>query len=122
MGYCEEDEDEDEAEDGFGAVSDTTIMHVIEDTLNLMEASKREQEEKENHKNNRKEVGKSFKIGDRVEGNYCLEGSFYPGVVDSVSEDGKEVVIRYDDDDSTETLTLEHVRLLVSRKSSRLEA
>ena len=37
MDYCEEDEDEDEVEDGFGAVSDTTIIHLIEDTLNLME-------------------------------------------------------------------------------------
>ena len=81
MDYCEEDEDEDEVEDGFGAVSDTTIIHLIEDTLNLMEASRREQEEKENHKNNRKEVGVSFKIGDRVEGNYCLEGAFIQAIL-----------------------------------------
>ena len=53
-----------------------------------------------------------FHVGDKVEGNYFMEGTFYPGVVLEVSDDGNSIVIQYDDDGSTETLTNENVRSL----------
>jgi hypothetical protein len=48
-----------------------------------------------------------------VVGNYALEGSYYPGCVDSVSHNGSRITVVYDDDGSEETLTKEHVRLVI---------
>ena len=98
---------------GPEAVSGTTFMQLLEDILTLMAESHKERQEIDSH---RKRAGVSavgFHIGDRVEGNYCLEGTYYPGVVESVSADGHCVVVKYDDDGSTESLTREHVRLVV---------
>lgn len=96
-------------------VSDTTIMHLIDDILKLMDQSAHERAELDEHKKRTslRGGGRGLQPGDRVEGNYCLEGIYYPGQIESVSEDGNSVVIRYDDDGSTETLTSEHVRLIV---------
>lgn len=116
--YLDERESQDycEDEDTFGAgepVSDTTIMHLVEDIIKLMDELENEKAAASQHNNGRAEAGNQFHVGDRVEGNYCLEGSFYPGFVESVSEDGKQTVIRYDDDGSTESLTLENIRLVI---------
>merc|ERR1712183_316041 len=46
------------------------------------------------------------------EGNYFGEGTFYPGVVVEICEGGTSVVLKYDDDGSTETLSNENVRSL----------
>jgi hypothetical protein len=116
--YLDERETQDycEDEDTFGMnepVSDTTIMHLLEEIIKLMDESEIEEAEAKLHNNVGAEAGRQFRVGDRAEGNYCLEGSFYPGDVESVSEDGQEVVIRYDDDGSTESLTLENIRLVI---------
>jgi elongation factor 2 kinase len=108
--YLDESENDDlEAE----KASDTTIMHLIEDILKLMAESKGEEEDLDRHKKLEVKGKRKFQTGDRVKGNYGLEGSYYPGVVESVSEDGGEVVVKYDDDGSTENLTTEHVRLII---------
>eukprot|EP00980_Cylindrotheca_fusiformis_P028735 scaffold22641_cov206-Cylindrotheca_fusiformis.AAC.5 len=98
-----------EEEDGCGkneSVSDVTLVHLLEDVIKLLDES-------ENEKAQASQpimAGAGFREGDRVEGNYCLKGSFYPGSVESVSEDGKQIVTRYDDVGSTESLTLENIR------------
>jgi elongation factor 2 kinase len=112
-------EDED---DGFGdirPVSDTTLIHVLEDIIKLVETSQREKEHAEVHKKGREKAGGQFSVGDKVEGNYCLEGNYYSGIVDSVSEDGTHVIVMYDDDGSTECLTLEHVRIITPPQASQ---
>jgi elongation factor 2 kinase len=97
-----------------GDASDTTISHLLEDTIKLLEASKAEAEVLAAHRKKMENGGgRKFAVGDRVEADYCLEGTYYPGVVEQVSEDGKLVTVRYDDDGSTESQSLEHVKLIV---------
>lgn len=89
-------------------------MQLIQDILRLMEESEAEKAQLEHHTTQTTSRGVNrFLPGDRAEGNYCLEGSYYAGVIESVSDDGNQIVIKYDDDGSTETLTPEHVRLLI---------
>jgi elongation factor 2 kinase len=108
--YLDERESDDiEAE----IASDTTIMHLLDDALKLIAESKTEEEELDCHKKRTAVTGAGFQVGDRVQGNYYLEGTFYPGVVESVSEDGTEFFVKYDDDGSTESLTKEHVMLSI---------
>ena len=95
-----------------GDTSDQTIMTLLDDTINLLEESQKEEKEKEHHKKREKGT-RRYIVGDRVEANYALEGTFYPGDVVEVSEDGSTVVVQYDDDGSTESLTLENVKLIV---------
>lgn len=94
--------------------SDGTIMHLLEDVLRLMGESEAEKNALDQHKKMKK-VGGGIKyhVGDRVEGNYFLEGNYYPCVVESVAPDGQSIVVKYDDDGSTESLSLQHVRLIV---------
>jgi elongation factor 2 kinase len=94
-----------------GTASPITMMAVLEDTLALEAEAKREAEANANHQ--AREARGGVHIGDKVEANYALEGTFYPGVIVEVSFDGKSVSVKYDDDDSVETLALEHVRHLV---------
>ena len=62
----------------------------------------------------RKKMGpQAFQIGDKVEANYFLEGTYYPGIVDSISDDGLMITVKYDDDGSTESLTVENVRMII---------
>ena len=115
--------DENQSDDLEGEkASAETFMHLLEDILKLMEESQQEKEELESH---RKRGGGThsvgFQVGDRVEGNYCLEGTYYEAVVESVSEDGNEVVVKYDDDGSSETLTKEHVRLIIPPTASQTD-
>ncbi len=94
--------------------SHATIMQLIEDIIQLMDQSASEKAELQQHEKRASTRGeRRFQPGDRAEGNYCLEGVYYPGVIDSVSEDGSSVNISYDDDGSMEKLTLEHVRLII---------
>ena len=91
-----------------------SIIDNLEDILKLIGESEDETNELEQHKKRKEGRGeRRFQTGDRVEGNYFLEGTYYPGVVDSVSEDGGQISVKYDDDGSIETLTTENVRLIV---------
>jgi elongation factor 2 kinase len=94
-------------------VSDLVLINLLTDILNLMSACQLESEEKERHKNRPISNTRQFHIGDRVVGNYFMEGTFYPGVVDSMSQDGTMITVKYDDDGSTEALTKDNVRLLI---------
>jgi elongation factor 2 kinase len=109
--YLDERESDDLEEE---KASDATIMQLIEDILKLIDESAAEKKELESHKTQLSTRDESrFHPGDRAEGNYFLEGTYYSGVIEAVSEDGNDIAIKYDDDGSTETLTPEHVRLLV---------
>lgn len=96
-----------------GTAGDVEKIHILEETLELMKLTIEEQNAMKEHAN-KQPRGKAdgFCAGDKVEGNYCMEGTFYSGVVVSVNEDGNSVVIQYDDDGSTETLSNENVRSL----------
>lgn len=92
-----------------GTASLVTMMSVLEDTLALQSVADQEAEEIARHRE-REARGGGLHVGDKVEANYALEGTFYPGVVVEVSSDGKAVSVKYDDDGSVEILPLEHVR------------
>lgn len=96
-----------------GTAGDVEKIQVLDQTLNLMKMSAEEDriihEQKMKGPRGRDE---GFHVGDKVEGNYFMEGTFYPGVVMEVSEDGNSVVIKYDDDESMESLSNENVRSL----------
>jgi len=115
--YLDDRESQDyvEGEDTFGVkvVSDITLAQLLEDILKLMDESDKESTEAKEHTSAKEQAARQFKVGDKVEGNFALEGSFYPGVVSAISEDGTEVEICYDDDGSKEMLTLENVRLVI---------
>jgi elongation factor 2 kinase len=107
--YLDEHESDDlEAE----KVTDTALMHLLEDILKLMAEAQHENTAADGHKQ-RNAASTSFMAGDRVEGNYFMEGTYYAGVVESVSEDGSEIVVKYDDDGSSENLTKENVTLII---------
>lgn len=107
---------QDERHVGMAETSDTEMMHVLKEALQLLDAL--EQEEKDANKHNSR-MAKSgsvkFSPGDRIEADYCLEGTYYPGVVESASgENGSvQVTVVYDDDGSLETLPSNRVRLLI---------
>ncbi|KAG7361352.1 alpha-kinase family protein [Nitzschia inconspicua] len=95
-------------------VSEQVLMHLLTDILQLMSTAQSEREDNERHLKDRSgRHSRTFMVGDRVEANYFLEGTFYPGVVDSISDDGYLITVRYDDDGSTEALTRENVRLVI---------
>ena len=97
-----------EDEGDAGAVEKITVL---EETLDLMKLAVNEAEVmKEHAKKQSRGKASGFHVGDKIEGNYFMEGTFYPGVVVEVSDDGNSVVVRYDDDDSTESLTVDNVR------------
>lgn len=102
---------EDEGTDGDVETGDVEKIHILEETLNMMKLSVEEEEILKEHEN-KQSRGKAegFHVGDRVEGNYFLEGTFYPGVVVQVGEES--VVVKYDDDESEEILSYENVRSL----------
>ena len=58
----------------------------------------------------------ALQVGDRAEGNYCMEGTFYPGTVTAIHEETGvvQVTIQYDDDGSEEILASDAVRPLLS--------
>jgi len=91
---------------------DTEKMSVLEDTLELMKLSVEEATMMKEHigKESRGKADDGFKVGDKVEANYFLEGTFYPAVVMKVEQ--SSVTVKYDDDESEETLSNENVRTL----------
>lgn len=95
-----------------GTASPVTMMSVLEDTLALKAVAEQEAEDIVRHRE-RAARGGGVHIGDKVEANYALEGTYYPGVVVEVSSDGGAISVKYEDDDSVEILPLEHVRQLV---------
>lgn len=124
-----DDDDNDEPDDHTPIKPKTDnradLMQVAEDTLQLFK--KMEEQEKE-AKKVKEALGRGagggvsgcgIQEGDRVEGNYFMEGTFYPGTVLEVSETGEGdeatvmITVQYDDDGSSETLPKEHVRLLI---------
>ena len=50
----------------------------------------------------------SFAVGERVQGNWHMEGTYYSGVVTATSPG--RITIQYDDDGSFETLPIDFVR------------
>lgn len=49
-------------------------------------------------------------IGDKVEGNWHMEGVYYPGTIVEIINDGHSAIVTYDDNGSFETLSSDHVR------------
>ena len=96
-----------------GSAGDIEKMNILEETLRLMKQSIEEEHIMKDH-SSKQSRGKAegFHVGDKVEGNYFMEGTFYSGVIVELNEDEGSIVIQYDDDESTETLTHENVRSL----------
>ncbi|KAL3936964.1 MAG: hypothetical protein SGARI_002338 [Bacillariaceae sp.] len=93
------------------SVTDAALINLITDILSLMLEAENEKQSKTTH-NKTKVLAHAFHIGDRVMANYFLEGSFYPGVVESISEDSM-ITVKYDDDGSTEALSKDNVRHVI---------
>jgi elongation factor 2 kinase len=96
-----------------GDNSANTMINLLEETITQLESKEVEEKESKEHKKRADCRRSRFAVGDIVEANYFLEGTFYTGVVEAVSADGNEVVVKYDDDGTSESLTLENVRLVV---------
>jgi hypothetical protein len=96
-----------------GTAGDVEKMTILDDILRLMMLSVKEKEIIEEHEK-KQSRGKAdcFHVGDKVEGNYLMEGTFYPGIIMEISDDGNSVVILYDDDGSSESLSNENLRSL----------
>ena len=102
---------EDEGDEG--TAGDVEKMNILEETLNMMKLSVEEDKIMKQHaEKGPRGKADGFHVGDQVEGNYFMEGTFYPGVVLEVSEDGNSVVVQYEDDGSSESLTNENVKSL----------
>eukprot|EP00521_Asterionellopsis_glacialis_P013996 CAMPEP_0195290632 /NCGR_PEP_ID=MMETSP0707-20130614/6420_1 /TAXON_ID=33640 /ORGANISM="Asterionellopsis glacialis, Strain CCMP134" /LENGTH=760 /DNA_ID=CAMNT_0040350785 /DNA_START=35 /DNA_END=2317 /DNA_ORIENTATION=+ len=89
--------------------SDITMIGIIEDILDLLQKSNEEKEAAEQARAQAARGG-GLHVGDRVEADFALEGTYYPATVTEVSEDGASVVVKYDDDGSTESHALQNVR------------
>jgi elongation factor 2 kinase len=120
------------------------FRRVLSETLDLYEQYRNEQQQLDAHRKvlNRSEVASAswassssegfspsaepaaaavpFHIGDRVEANYALEGTFYPAKVARTPEnieeamdialDSLRITVQYDDDGSSEDLPVHQVR------------
>ena len=110
-------EDSDEMMDqviAASAPSDELMIQVLEETLDLLDQSKEEAVEARKHQEKETTSTLGFQNGDRVEADYCQEGTYYSATVTDVSDDGEQVTVCYDDDGSTERLPRQgHIRLLV---------
>mmetsp|Transcript_29919 Transcript_29919/g.62954 ORF Transcript_29919/g.62954 Transcript_29919/m.62954 type:complete len:711 (+) Transcript_29919:444-2576(+) len=97
-----------------GGTGDVEKISVLEESLDCLKVAAVEAKVlKEHAQKQTRGKAAGFHVGDKVEGNYFMEGTFYPGVVvQIVSDDCNEVVIKYDDDGSTEKLTVDNVRSL----------
>lgn len=127
--YATIDEDE-EGDDKTSATNSSTsvteMINVAQDTLKLFELMEKQQAEAEKVKEslsrtgNVAGTGNMLQVGDRVEGDYFMEGTYYPGTVLEVTTkdnaDGEPqfmITVQYDDDGSSETLPRDHVRMLI---------
>lgn len=107
------DDDQDQIFTNHSVASDLVLINLLRGILDLMAARDEERESNRQFKDRKLTGSYSFQVGDRVEGNYCLEGNYYAGIVDSVSEDKTTVNVKYDDDGTIEGLSTEHVRMII---------
>eukprot|EP00978_Attheya_sp_CCMP212_P017387 scaffold46207_cov51-Attheya_sp.AAC.2 len=116
-----DDTNHDYNDDGDSPTTPTTtprvIMGVLEQTLELLETAKGEAKDVTKHEE-RLARGGRLAIGDKVTANYAMEGSFYPGVVVEIHDDndnngGINIMVQFDDDGSTELLSVDHVKPLI---------
>ena len=94
-----------------GEAGDLPLSNIVQDTLNFMTAAKNEADDLAAERAVLASDG-GAQVGDKVEANYMLEGTYYSGVVTVVSEDGKTLTVKYDDDGSEESVTEENFRVL----------
>ena len=97
--------------------TDVARVLVLEETLSLFQMAEHEDRELKAH-TLRAAHGGGFHVGDKVEANFALEGTYYPAVVTAVDGESS-VTVEYIDDGSSETLTLENVRSLVPKTAIR---
>lgn len=97
--------------DDEGTTGDVEKMRILEDILNLMKQSGTMMKDHAQKQPRGKANG--FHIGDKAVGNYCMEGTYYPGNILDITDNGNSVLIQYDDDGSSELLTNEYVRPLL---------
>lgn len=103
------------------AVSDLVLTNLLENILDLMDACEEERESNLEYKERSATGPCTFQVGDKVEGNYFLEGNYYPGVVDSISENGAVINVKYDDDGSIESLSSDNVRMVIPPTATQTE-
>ena len=89
------------------------MVDVLVHAISLLNEMETETAKSKAHRDRVDEGNFTIQPSDRVEANYCLEGSFYPGSVAEISEDGKLVTVCYDDDGSSEQLPRSEVRLVI---------
>jgi len=89
------------------------MIDLIEEILQLMSELEKERKETDAKREKRKAPFPTMGIdvGDRVEANYALEGTYYPATVTNICD--KILSVRYDDDDSEESLPTNQVRLII---------
>lgn len=90
--------------------TDMTLQNFLEEVMELIRKTEKEEEELKAH-NERLKRGGAIHVGDRVEADYCLEGTYYSGTVTAI--DGDAFTVTYDDGGSSEKLPADHVRPLV---------
>jgi elongation factor 2 kinase len=93
------------------------MVQVLEETLKFMDDMYQEELKAQKHQKKIKER-QSFSeiaVGDHVEANYALDGTYYPAVVKKVlnNDDVKWYHVMYDDDDSYETVSHDNVRVMI---------
>lgn len=90
---------------------DSLMLKVLSDTLKLYQLMEKEQEAIMKHKQVLRRTTIGFQVGDHVQANYMLEGTYYPGIITDIVD--KQITVRYDYNGSVETLCQDDVRFLV---------
>lgn len=93
--------------------TDLVLINLLEKILDLMVSCVDEAKTNLEFKERAKSSSYAFRVGDKVEGNYFLEGNYYPGIVESSTNNGTIINVKYDDDGTIESLPSEHVRLRI---------
>ena len=109
----DDDDEQDQPCTKHTVVSDLVLTNLLEDILDIMAACDEERESNLEFKARSATGSYSFRVGDKVEGNYFLEGNYYSGIVDSVSEDGAVITVKYEDDGTVESLSTDNVRMRI---------
>lgn len=93
------------------------MLNVLEDSLQLMQELEKEDQDVQQYKKKLStQGGIGLMVGDRVEANYALEGTFYPAVIEEIITDqgsDKQYIVKYDDDNTCETLSSQNIRARV---------
>ena len=102
-------------------IADAVMVNVLEDTLAFLEVADKEDQELDAHVACIKaRAGSSgLHVGDRVEANFSLEGTYYPAIVTGLLNGESSIVVQYEDDGSSETHSRENVRLLLPQTATR---